>query len=346
MNKHLTIPSRILVAFASGALLAVYFLPAWRIDLFAPQYPEGLSLYIWINKLSGDVDVINGLNHYIGMKHISAAMFPEFRFLPFVVALFIILGMLAAITGNRRLLLLYLILTVLGGILVIYDIYRWGYAYGHDLDPKAPIQVPGLTYQPPVFGHKRLLNFDAYSFPDVAGWIVAGAGSVAFLVWLFEFVRIKKLKLSLPTLSGAKFVAIFLVAGILSSCNAKPEAISFGKDACTDCKMTIMDSRFGGEIITKRGKVLKFDDLHCLVHYLKSNHLDESSIRQIVAVDGQQANHFIDVHNAAFVVTPSVPSPMGSNARAFEPGSAAIPTANDSSVKVLNWNALYNSINL
>ena len=81
MNKYLSIPSRILVAFASGALIAVFFLPAWRIDLFAPQYPEGLSMYIWINKLSGDVEIINGLNHYIGMKHISADMFPEFKFM-------------------------------------------------------------------------------------------------------------------------------------------------------------------------------------------------------------------------------------------------------------------------
>ena len=85
MNK-LSIVSRILVAFASGALIAVFFLPVWRIDLFAPQYPEGLTMYIWINGISGDVDIINGLNHYIGMKHISVEMFPEFTYLIFVVA--------------------------------------------------------------------------------------------------------------------------------------------------------------------------------------------------------------------------------------------------------------------
>ena len=81
MNNHLSITSRILVAFASGALVAVFFLPAWRIDLFAPQYPEGLTLNIWINGVSGDVDIINGLNHYIGMKHITESMFPEFKYI-------------------------------------------------------------------------------------------------------------------------------------------------------------------------------------------------------------------------------------------------------------------------
>ena len=92
MKNNLSITSRILVAFASGALIAVFFLPAWRIDLFAPQYPEGLMMNIWINGLSGDVEIINGLNHYIGMKHISVDMFPEFKYLPWVVGFFMLLG--------------------------------------------------------------------------------------------------------------------------------------------------------------------------------------------------------------------------------------------------------------
>src|SRR6185369_10307522 len=102
MKNHLSVTSRILAAFASGALIAVFFLPVWRIDLFAPQYPEGLSMYIWINNITGQVDVINGLNHYIGMKHISVGMFPEFKFLPFVVAFFMLLGMAVAITGRVK----------------------------------------------------------------------------------------------------------------------------------------------------------------------------------------------------------------------------------------------------
>ncbi len=194
MNNKLSVASRILVAFASGALIAVFFLPAWRIDLFAPQYPEGLSMYIWINNITGDVDVINGLNHYIGMKHITVDMFPEFRFLPYVVAFFMLLGMLVAVTGNRRFLLYYIILTVIGGALAMYDFYKWGYEYGHNLDPKAAIQVPGLSYQPPQIGHKRHLNFDAYSFPDVGGWIVVGAAVLAFGVWFYEWYIHRKKK--------------------------------------------------------------------------------------------------------------------------------------------------------
>ncbi|MEZ5035638.1 MAG: hypothetical protein R2796_11650 [Chitinophagaceae bacterium] len=198
MKNKLSTTSRILIAFASGALIAVFLLPAWRIDLFAPQYPEGLTMNIWINKLSGDVEIINGLNHYIGMKHISADMFPEFKYMRYVVFFFMALGMSAAISGRKKLLLAYIVATIIGGLLVIYDLYKWGYDYGHNLNPNAAIRVPGLSYQPPVLGHKRLLNFDAYSYPDAAGWIVFGAGALVIMVWLVEWLinrkRNKRLK--------------------------------------------------------------------------------------------------------------------------------------------------------
>src|SRR5689334_20346431 len=111
MKKNLSALSRILIAIASLSIIAVYFLPLWRIDLFAPQYPEGLVMKIWLSKLSGDVDVINGLNHYIGMKKISAGMFPEFTYLIYLVAAFIIYGLSISITGSRKILLSYLVVS-------------------------------------------------------------------------------------------------------------------------------------------------------------------------------------------------------------------------------------------
>src|SRR5262249_31335364 len=111
MKNHLTVVSRILVAFASGALVAVFFLPVWRIDLVAPQYPEGRTMYIWINNITGQVDIINGMNHYIGMKHINVAMFPEFKFLTYVVGFFMLLGIIVASTGRRRFLFYCPVLT-------------------------------------------------------------------------------------------------------------------------------------------------------------------------------------------------------------------------------------------
>ena len=337
MNNHLSVTSRILVAFASGALISVFFLPAWRIDLFAPQYPEGLTLNIWINGLSGDVDVINGLNHYIGMKHITVGMFPEFKFLPYVVGFFMALGMAVAITGNRKFLLAYLGLTVAGGALAMYDFYKWGYDYGHNLDPTAPIQVPGLTYQPPLFGHKRLLNFDAYSFPHVAGWIVIGAALLAFGVWFAEWYRHRKARKKGIMAMAIPFV---VCVALLSSCSAQPEPFKYGTDVCYTCKMGIVDPKFGSEIITGKGKVYKFDDVICMNRFLKSGTLEEKDIKKTLVINFEKENEFLDIHKSFFVVGPEINSPMNSHAAGFSTKEAAEKFNTRKLGLILTWQEL------
>jgi len=341
MKAHLTVVSRILVAFASGALVAVFFLPVWRIDLFAPQYPEGLTMFIWINNITGQVDIINGLNHYIGMKHISVAMFPEFKFLPYVVGFFMLLGMLLAITGRRKFLFYYLVLTVIGGILAMIDFYKWGYNYGHNLDPTAPIQVPGLSYQPPLLGHKRLLNFDAYSFPDIGGWIVIAAGALAFAVWFAEWYHqhkgVKKMG-TVPKVATAAALLVFF----LSSCSSKPQPFNYGKDVCDNCRMTIVDPKFGGEIVTRKGKVYKFDDAACMIHFLKAGSLKENNISQKLLINFQQQNDFIDVTKAFLLVSPQLATPMGGNAAAFISQAEADKMKNTTAGEIMSWNDAFN----
>ncbi len=340
MNNRLSVVSRILVAFASGALVAVFFLPAWRIDLFAPQYPEGLMMNIWINNITGDVDVINGLNHYIGMKHITVDMFPEFKYLPFVVGFFMLLGMIVSITGSRKLLFVYVALTVLGGILAMYDFYQWGYDYGHNLDPKAPIQVAGLSYQPPLIGHKRLLNFDAYSFPDVGGWIVIAAGCLAAGVWVTEwYLNRKKMRGAIPKPAISLIVILFLI-----SCNTNPEPFHAGKDNCHACKMAISDTRFGGELITKKGKIYKFDDLHCLAGFLGSKTVDDKDIAQTLTINFDKPNSFIDVNKAVFLRGEAVKSPMGSNAAGFSSKADALRVGETMKGEVVDWTTLLNHL--
>lgn len=341
MNHRLSILSRILIAFASGALVAVFFLPAWRIDLFAPQYPEGLTLNIWINGLSGDVDIINGLNHYIGMKHITVDMFPEFGYLKFVVLFFMVLGVVIAATGNRKILFFYLLLTALGGALALYDFYQWGYDYGHNLDPTAPIQVPGLSYQPPVIGHKRLLNFDAYSFPDTGGWIVISASVLAFGVWFVEWFRQRR--------SAIKFNAAFatsIVSAVilLTSCSVQPEPFKVGQDICHTCKMGIIDIKFGAEIITGKGKVYKFDDVACMARFIKSGALAEKDISKKVVSDFDKPTDFIAVENATFIVSPSVKSPMMGNAAAFANKSSAQELGSQLTGQLMDWNQFYTAV--
>jgi copper chaperone NosL len=183
--------SRWTIAAASLLLLALYLLPLWKIQLYAPQYPEGLGLRIWIDRITGaqpnDLNSINNLNHYIGMHAIHPDDFPELRFMPWILAGIIAAGLLVALIGRRGVLYAWLQLIVLGAVAGMADFYRWGYAYGHELDEHAAIKVPGMSYQPPVIGSKQLLNFHASSWPDLGAWIavlVLGIGlTVAWLEW-------------------------------------------------------------------------------------------------------------------------------------------------------------------
>lgn len=338
MNK-MSLPSRIIIAIASLSLIATYFLPVWFIFLIAPQYPEGLTMNIWLNKLTGQVDIINGLNHYIGMRSIEVGMFPEFRFLIYVVAFFILFGLVVAIIGKRKLLFAYLILIIIGAIVAMADFYKWGYEYGHNLDPKAAIQIPGLYYQPPLIGHKTLLNFDAYSYPDIGGWIVIGVGIILFLVWGNEFLKTRKKKVSFTRLKNVSPIAATMLL-IFSACNTNPEPFAIGKDLCDDCKMTIMDPKFGGEIITKKGRIYKFDDAHCLAHFLKNGNLTKADIAQILFIDYENNANFLDVNSLFFVVSPALKSPMNSNAAAFASKPIADQIATQTTGTVKNWNAL------
>lgn len=338
MKTKLSFASRVAVAFASGALLCVFFLPAWRIDLFAPQYPEGLTMRIWINGLSGQVDIINGLNHYIGMKHISEEMFPEFSYLPYVVFVYLLIGLIIVFTGSKKWLVAYLGLIVLGGLLAMYDFYQWGYSYGHELDPNAAIRVPGLSYQPPLIGHKRLLNFDAYSFPDVGGWVVIGASALAFLVGFLEWIfpRISKRRSALGVIIG-------MLGCVTVSCQVKPRPIQLGKDNCDLCRMTIMDPKFGAELVTKKGKTYVFDDMICLFRFQKGPTVAQQDISTMVVIDHDQPDSFIDLDKAWFRVAADVNSPMGSHVAGYASQAAASKKGTGAGIQILNWKDLTSS---
>jgi hypothetical protein len=165
--------SRALVALAVLLIGVAYVRPLWHIALEAPQYPEGLGMYIWADKITGekpqDLNSINGLNHYIGMKEIVPESIPELRLMPYLLAGLAALGVLVALTGSRKLLLAWVVLFALLAVAGLADFWKWGYEYGHELDPTAAIKVPGMAYQPPVIGSKQLLNFRATSWPALGG---------------------------------------------------------------------------------------------------------------------------------------------------------------------------------
>jgi copper chaperone NosL len=163
------------------------FVPMWRIELAAPQYPEGLVLQLYANKIGGDVEIINGLNHYIGMATLHTENFFEFKILSYIVVGFALLSLLLIFIAKRKAVRTFFIFYMLFVVLAAIDFYRWNYEYGHNLNPNAAIKVPGMSYQPPLIGYKQLLNFGAYSIPDTGGWMLTAAGILLFFIVIKEY---------------------------------------------------------------------------------------------------------------------------------------------------------------
>ncbi len=184
--------ARILILLASLLMIGVYVFPLWSVRLTAPQYPEGLGMQIRVNTVEGatenDLNNINNLNHYIGMKRIEPDAIPELRIMPWIVAAIIVTGLATGALARRKLVYAWTAGFLAIAIIGLIDFWKWEYDYGHHLDNEhAILKIPGMTYQPPLIGAKQLLNFRAVSLPSVGG-ILAGvalalAVSAVVLAW-------------------------------------------------------------------------------------------------------------------------------------------------------------------
>ena len=340
-NKKLSVPARIITVISGLSLIVVLFVPLWQIELAAPQYPEGLVLKMYPNKLGGNVEVINGLNHYIGMKTLHANNFMEFTVLPYIVGFFAAFCFLVAIVNKRKWLLALLISFFLFGVISMVDFYRWNYNYGHDLDPNAPIQVPGMSYQPPILGYKQLLNFGAYSIPDIGGWIFIGAGLLLLFAFIIQLKKKEKPAMKTVNKKLATALAGLLIFGLIS-CNSGPQPIRLGQDACSFCKMSIADNHFGAEIITKKGKIYKFDDMHCIKGFIKSNEVAGSDIKDIWLVNYAEPHNFIPAGKAFLLRSPELHSPMGANVANFDEESKLKDVMKTTNGEELTWDQFIN----
>ncbi len=331
--------TRILLGLGSLLLIITFFVPLWQILLWAPQYPEGLMMKIWHNKLSGDVEIINGLNHYIGMKHISVEMFPEFGYIGILLGILILVGLATALLGKGRILFVFTLLSYVYGIAALWDFWQWGYKYGHELDPNAAIKVPDMSYQPPLIGYKNLLNFTSYSGPDTGAWVIIIVCLMATVLWWWEFFKQRKLT---SAKGGLKPLSLLVLPGVLmlsfSSCESGPEPIRWGQDNCHACKMTLTDKRFGAEVVTTKGRVYKFDDLNCLAGFLSSGQITLDNIGQVVAVDFKKTGQFIDVNKANFLQSDLIKSPMRADVASFsDPKELEAVKAEIGGGKTLTW---------
>lgn len=321
----MTRTARWIVGVAALAMSAAYALPLWSIGLVAPQYPEGLGMLIRINTIGGfkdgDLQSINGLNHYIGMKEIVPDSIPELKWMPVILGVLILTGLAVAWIGRRGLFFTWAV--VLGLVFAggLADYAKWGYEYGHDLDPKAIIRVEGMSYQPPIIGSKQLLNFRATSWPASGGWVLIAAALAVAGVMASTLRRRSRPDPVPGARSAAALAATALVASVLGCAPAGPRPIALNEDTCTQCRMTIVDARFGGEAITKNGRTMTFDSIECLVSWART--APAGTVKSIHVIDLQHPGTFVPAETAGFLRGALINSPMAGGIAAFGSQDAA-----------------------
>ena len=174
--------SRVALALAMVPLAFAFSQPLWSIQMRAPQYPNGLSLDIYAHTIESgnegrDLPEINVLNHYIGMRKIDRVELSDLDWIPFAIGALSLLALRVAVIGDVRALI------DLSVLLVYFSFFSLGrfvfklYAYGHNLDPRAPVTVEPFT--PAILGTKQIANFTTASYP---GWGTALVGAFAVVV--------------------------------------------------------------------------------------------------------------------------------------------------------------------
>lgn len=333
--------SSMLMWVAAVLFAGVYFFPLWTIDLKAPQYPDGLGINIWISKITGrqphDLQNINGLNHYIGMKSIEPDQIPELKYMKFVTAALILFAAAVALLRRRWLLAAFVVVAIVLSAVGMYDFWQWEYDYGHDLNPAAAIKVPGMSYQPPLFGTKQLLNFTTTAWPGIGGWaaILAVALSVVALFMSFWPRGRRRGAKAAGRAVAAAFAIFFTLA---PGCARGPQPIEYGADACGFCRMTISDARYGSEVVTNKGRAYKYDSVECLASALAGeSEFSGTDVKSVYVTDFLRPNTLIDAAAAVYLQSDKLPSPMGLNLTAFASESDAVNIQKERGGSVMDW---------
>ncbi|MDQ7029918.1 MAG: cytochrome C [Ardenticatenia bacterium] len=167
----------VFLGLAVFCLLVSIFFPYWRITLLAPQYPGGLQAQVYINRVTGDVREIDGLNHYIGMRPLDEAAQLERSLSVYMVAVLSLL-IVAAIYVHNRLAAVLTLPALLYPAIFLADLYYWLRNFGMNLDPNAPLRNAVKPFVPPLVGEGRVGQFRT----------VAGLGSGFYLAALASFL--------------------------------------------------------------------------------------------------------------------------------------------------------------
>lgn len=179
MQEHAEVyrrPSRLLV-IAAILMLASLLLPYWVLNLKAPQFPDGLTVTAYVNRLEGDVGELEGLNHYIGLGSFEDAAVFERSIAVYAIAGLALL-LLAGTYVHSRWVLVMTLPALAFPLVFLADMQYWLYDFGHNLDPLAPLASAVGEFTPPIFGPAEIAQFETLALPGLGLLVAIGASGL------------------------------------------------------------------------------------------------------------------------------------------------------------------------
>ena len=138
------------------------------------------------------------------------------------------------------------------------------------------------------------------------------------------------------------FVIILLFVLTLTSCSVEPQPINYGTDACSYCKMTIVDKMHAAEYVSEKGKVSKYDAVECLIHDMQERNFP--AYAYLLVADYGNNGNFTDAENAVYLVSKKIPSPMGAFLSAFSSKEKAEEVKQEKGGEIYSWKEIIQKI--
>jgi len=139
-------------------------------------------------------------------------------------------------------------------------------------------------------------------------------------------------------LSNFKLTVVVIFCFVLMACSVEQKPISYGKDACHYCKMNIVDQQHASEIVTKKGKVFKYDAIECMINDFDNNRAENVAL--FLVMDYKNPNNFLDAKLATYLISENITSPMNGNLSAFKTETEAKEMQTLKSGNCYSWQEL------
>lgn len=210
------------LGWTAGVLLAVSALfPYWQARLYAPQYRQGLTATMHLHKVTGDIDEIDGLNHYVGVRKFATLAVWERRIALPGLALLVVLCAAAFRKGGPGPEWLKVSAVASFPLVFLADMKYWMHKASTDLDPMAPLKLKPFVI--PLIGTGKVGQFRSVLMP-MPGFYLALAAVLLLLAGLW--LRAKERPSEAPSFSRlARAVAAAIVLALAAAAVARAEPL-------------------------------------------------------------------------------------------------------------------------